>query len=577
MKETGKSALRRKKEKVFSQYFSGNGIDIGAGDDGLGNYQSYFPAITSITSWDWVDGDAQFMQGVPDNHYDFVHSSHCLEHLENPYLGLSNWVRICKPGGYIVITVPDEDLYEQGLWPSVYNNDHKSSFTIYKPFKQLPKSINLLEMVYEFCHVVSCERISLIRENYDEKLKGIDQTAMGEAECAIELILRKKYAPSIEEFLLKGQGSERAHNRQLAKMVYEEALKVYPYNFHLYHRYAMLLNDLGLYNEALASWELCVNRLPNSHEARLYHALHLISLGRIKEGFALRDILIPDQRRTPYPPPQNYPRWTGQDLRGRSIVIWTEFGYGDEIFFLRFAQLLKNHGAHTVSVVCQEALVNLFKNGCNFPVYSAAEYQHVPTHDYWVFPHSIPVYLPLTLNELPKEPYLSIDNFYSDHNLIDHCENIRVGICFAGSPNHENDALRSLPSAGYLEDIFSLSRVKFYSFQKGPREAELVELAKRKQNLVNLSPAIDDFFDSAKLIIQMDLVITVDTSIAHLAGALGIPVWILLPTITDWRWHLGQDRSPWYPTAELFRQKWQGEWSEVLHRVKTRLVEMIKD
>ena len=142
MQETRKSALRRKEEKVFEQYFSGLGIDIGAGDDGLSQYKEFFPAITELTDWDLPDGDAQFMNGVPDNHYDFVHSSHCLEHLENPCLGLSNWIRICKPGGYLIITVPDEDLYEQGKWPSLYNSDHKSSFTIYKSSKTRPRSIN---------------------------------------------------------------------------------------------------------------------------------------------------------------------------------------------------------------------------------------------------------------------------------------------------------------------------------------------------------------------------------------------------------------------------------------------------
>ena len=131
MKETSKALIRRLQDTRYaSTYFKGEGIDIGAGDDPIAKYAQQFPLMTGVKIWDQPDGDAQMMAGVADNTYDFVHSSHCLEHMRDPYETFDNWLRICKPGGHIITTIPDEDLYEQGVWPSTHNPDHKMSWTI---------------------------------------------------------------------------------------------------------------------------------------------------------------------------------------------------------------------------------------------------------------------------------------------------------------------------------------------------------------------------------------------------------------------------------------------------------------
>ena len=133
MKETSKALIRRLQDTRYaSTYFKGEGIDIGAGDDPIAKYAQQFPLMTGVKIWDQPDGDAQMMAGVADNTYDFVHSSHCLEHMRDPYETFDNWLRICKPGGHIIPTIPDEDLYEQGVWPSTHNPDHKMSWAILK-------------------------------------------------------------------------------------------------------------------------------------------------------------------------------------------------------------------------------------------------------------------------------------------------------------------------------------------------------------------------------------------------------------------------------------------------------------
>lgn len=159
MWEQSKAARRRFSEGAFhTRYFVGEGIDIGGKPDPLGQYIEIFPLLMRVQTWDLEQGDAQFMQGVPDDHFDFVHSSHCLEHMHDARVALGNWARIVKPGGYLIVTVPDEDLYEHGHWPSRYNPDHK----LLRDFVRAAVSADL------------------------------DQTLTPVAECGIEIVWRKR-------------------------------------------------------------------------------------------------------------------------------------------------------------------------------------------------------------------------------------------------------------------------------------------------------------------------------------------------------------------------------------------------
>ena len=133
MKECSKSIMRRLHEPNFTnRYFSGSGLDIGGGSDPLGLYVELFPRLKGVRVWDKDDGDAQSLEGIEEASFDFVHSSHCLEHLEIPMDGIKSWFRAVKEGGYLIVTVPDEDMYEQGHFPSTWNGDHKHTFTIFK-------------------------------------------------------------------------------------------------------------------------------------------------------------------------------------------------------------------------------------------------------------------------------------------------------------------------------------------------------------------------------------------------------------------------------------------------------------
>jgi SAM-dependent methyltransferase len=194
MWEQSKAAKRRFSDGAFHvRYYVGNGIDIGAGPDPLSQYIDVFPLLKSIVPWDMEQGDAQYMDGVPDGHFDFAHSSHTLEHVEDPRVALVHWARIVKPGGFLIITVPDEDLYEHGHWPSRYNPDHLWSFTIYKRASPMPKSINVVDLAREFGDRLELERLVLVRDFFRKDIPAdTDQTATFTAECAIEIVWRKR-------------------------------------------------------------------------------------------------------------------------------------------------------------------------------------------------------------------------------------------------------------------------------------------------------------------------------------------------------------------------------------------------
>lgn len=193
MFEQSKAVKRRFNIGAFhNRYFIGEGIDIGCGEDSLNNYRHVFRGISNVRGWDLPDGDAQYLKGVQDNSYDFVTSSHCLEHMVDVVSALSNWVRVCKPGGHIVVTIPDEEMYEHDQWPSKYNSDHKWSFTLRPADRtKMPKSINLLNLLTSINNIASVEKIEMIRDMYYENAGLHDQTLHPQIECCIEFILRK--------------------------------------------------------------------------------------------------------------------------------------------------------------------------------------------------------------------------------------------------------------------------------------------------------------------------------------------------------------------------------------------------
>ena len=193
MKELSKSIPRRQRNPNFiTKYFVGNGIDIGGFPDPLSLYREFFPLIDDIKIWDKQDGDAQLLNGLEDESLNFVHSSHCLEHLVDPFEGIANWFRVLKPGGHLITTVPEEDLYEQEIWPPDKNLDHKWTFTICKVNSWSPKSINIFDLVKHLGSQCDVRSLHVEDSGFRSEMPRFDQTLTPTAESAIEFIFRKK-------------------------------------------------------------------------------------------------------------------------------------------------------------------------------------------------------------------------------------------------------------------------------------------------------------------------------------------------------------------------------------------------
>lgn len=193
MKETSKAVMRRLHDSRFAtRYLIGDGIDIGCGFDPISLYSELFPGMKSLKPWDLPDGDAQYLEGVSDESFDFVHSSHCLEHMVNPVVALNHWFRVLKPGGHMIILIPEEDLYEMGVFPSSNNSDHKWTFTIWKENSWCENSLSVVDLLKTLGERADIVKIELLDGTHRYGLPRIDQTLTPIGECAIEFVVRKR-------------------------------------------------------------------------------------------------------------------------------------------------------------------------------------------------------------------------------------------------------------------------------------------------------------------------------------------------------------------------------------------------
>jgi len=193
MKECAKASIRRQSDPAFARHFLvGAGLDVLGGNDPLTLYLELFPRITGVRVWNTQDGDPQALTGVPDASYDFVHSCYRLGLFPEPQTALANWFRVVKPGGHLIVTVPDEDLYEQGVFPSSFNREHKWSFTVHKAKSFHGRSLNVIELALRLGPAADLRRLAVIDAGYRERLPRMDQTLSPVGECAIEFVLRKR-------------------------------------------------------------------------------------------------------------------------------------------------------------------------------------------------------------------------------------------------------------------------------------------------------------------------------------------------------------------------------------------------
>ena len=330
------------------------------------------------------------------------------------------------------------------------------------------------------------------------------------------------------------------------------------------------LRDLGQLEEAAASYRKALAINPGFAEAHFNLGRLQLLTGGFQDGwknYAWRwqwhgSGLRPREYQAPF--------WDGSALDGKTILIYPEQGVGDTIQFARYLPFVEALGARVVFEV-PKTLDRLFK-GSTYEKYLVGSNETPPSFDCHAPLLDLPRLLNTTLETIPV-----CDNFLNSpselrevwSDRIGPSENIRVGIVWAGNPKHANDRNRSIEAA-LFRPLTEIPGVSTYSLQVG-RDGEAAEVF--GDRATDIAPFLTDFAETAAAIGQLDLIVTADTSVAHLAGTLRTPVWTLLPFIPDWRWLLERDDSPWYPSMRLFRQRAIGDWAGVFEEVGKALRE----
>ncbi|BFU64695.1 methyltransferase type 11 [Rodentibacter abscessus] len=341
------------------------------------------------------------------------------------------------------------------------------------------------------------------------------------------------------------------------------------------------LKAQGFQQPAYDIWKTYAGRV-STNLGLLYQALGLLADGDYQRGFKEREMLLGDQhtRRTKVPPKEEWlpKRWKGESLTGKTLVVWSEFGLGDEIMFAQLAHYLKIQGAITIWMV-QTPILSLVKTHPDIDqVIGIDELEKLGEFDYWVYPHEILAYIDTPFQDLPKRlPYLSVPSqkMADSANLFHQTENLKVGIVWRGDSTHENDKYRSIHNLEYIERLFKLKGIDWYCVQKACNDNETALL--EKYNIPNMAKNSGDFLDTAAILKHFDLLIAVDTSVAHVAGALGAPTFLMLPYIVDWRWGMTEKTNMWYKDMVSFRNNWPSmEWDNVIEEISQALEEKVK-
>jgi tetratricopeptide (TPR) repeat protein len=326
--------------------------------------------------------------------------------------------------------------------------------------------------------------------------------------------------------------------------------------------------ELGLAEQAIQVCREAITRQPSNSEAHWNLALPLLRTGQYEEGWREFEWRFEAQRRRLRPMPTRIPRWQGESLAGRTLLVYWEQGFGDSIHFARYIPLLADRGARVLLQV-QTPLRRLFQG-----LQGVAEFVDIDASavraDYQVAMMSLPHLFGTTLATVPREvPYLHAA--VPSSLLPVSGGRRRIGLAWSGSPAQANNRFRSIPLAE-LAPLLELPGIDWVSLQVGAPAAELAAVPAAGR-LNDITAQLSDFADTAALMGELDLIVTIDTSVAHLAGALARPVWLMLSHTCCWRYLLDRSDSPWYPTARLFRQPSPGDWASVVATIRAALEE----
>jgi Tfp pilus assembly protein PilF len=360
----------------------------------------------------------------------------------------------------------------------------------------------------------------------------------------------------------------------------QSAKRMRPSSAEVWDNMGMTLARQGNWDQAMTCYDKAIRLRPDFPEARKNRALGWLTLGDFERGFPGLEWRL--KCRNPTGKDFARPRWAGEPLEGRTILLHYEQGLGDTLQFFRFAPQVKERGGQ-VWLLCQPALTRLMSRspGVDLVMDGTLPFPDFQLHAPLL---SVPAIIGTTAATLPRDPYLFADARTIERwrpaltqalGVADLKSVFKIGIAWQGNPTNRLDRWRSFPLAWFAQ-LASLPGVRLVSLQKGPGVEQLAALAGRfpVTNLECPFNGLDeprDFLDTAAVMNLLDLVITPETAVAHLAGGLGVRTWVALSTVGDWRWMHTGDSCPWYPSARLFRQTTQDDWDGVFRRIAEEL------
>ncbi len=359
-------------------------------------------------------------------------------------------------------------------------------------------------------------------------------------------------------------------NLEESLAAHQVAVRLAPDRINYLLNMGLTLGELGRWEEALTCYDKALKKSPDHVGARYTLSLTLLAMGRFEEGFFQYKVRW--RREDRQLPKISQPQWDGSNLKGKTVLVIHEQGFGDSIQFVRYAPMIKDRGGRVI-LQCKPELARLFSSVPGIDRIVVGDLIR-PHFDYFIPMLDLPLVFGAEMENIPaKVPYLSV-SFKSPLRLCAPDNYLKVGICWSGSLTHKNDYRRSCPFS-YFVELMGEPGVSFFSLQVGERTSDPEEQA-CPALVQDVGRQMTDFADTAAILSALDLVITVDTSLSHLAGAMGYPTWVLLPYIGDWRWLQKRNDSPWYPTIRLFRQDFAGDWDGVFVKVRDALKKAVK-
>ena len=370
-----------------------------------------------------------------------------------------------------------------------------------------------------------------------------------------------------DELITAGNACREANDPEGALQNYAQAFVQDRHSASAFNNYGNVLREIGDPEGAIPFLQRSIQLVPNAVTPNFNLSVAYLLAGDYARGWPQYEHRWNFEHLAGSLPKFSQPRWTGQDLKGKTILVCQEQGLGDTIQFIRFIFGLHNASGRVILQV-NDNLAPLFAG--SGVIHQIIDVKDTPTEfDYWTPIMSIPGILGVTLQNLPHQlQYLAAraDLAQQWQERLGPKKRLRVGVCWSGRPDSWINRHKGMPFEVMLDLIKRNPATEWFNLQVEctPEQGKILE----EHGVKNFPGAIRNFADSAALIHHMDVVISVDTAVAHLSGALGRPTWIPLNWYgTDWRWLLNRDDSPWYPSARLFRQPKMGDWNTVIDRI----------